>query len=291
MSISVEVIINGKSAKQFSHDGRIFIEGRKGSEYALRFKNHSSCRQEVVASIDGLSILDGKTASNTSQGYVLGPWQTADIPGWRLNNSEVATFQFGNKPDSYAAASGKSTNVGVIGVKVFREYIRPIVRRFVPVRSYPWHSTPNMDWYDPDSEYMFGSAISKSSLASHQASAVRYGGRGMSSGGGNNGSAGDAISMNFCTMLDSGLSDVASAASQIATQDLGTEFGEKTAYVTGSTSFIRDTSYPNQEIVIYYDSRRALERRGIKVVLDHQEQKWANPFPGDGCTPPANWKG
>ena len=287
MSISVEVIINGKSAKQFSHDGRMFIEGRKGSEYALRFKNHSSRRQEVVASIDGLSILDGKTASNTSQGYVLGPWQTADIPGWRLNSSEVAAFQFGNKPDSYAAASGKPTNVGFIGVKVFREYIRPrpIVHHFVPVRSYPRHSTPNRGWYDDNSEYMFGSAIAKSSLASPQASAMKYGGtggRGMSSGA--SGSVGDSVGMNACSFMDT-------EPSQIATQDLGTEFGEKTAYVTGSTSFTRDTSYPNQEIVIYYDSRRALERRGIKVVLDHQEQKWANPFPGDGCTPPDNWKG
>lgn len=285
MSISVEIIINGKPAKKFSHDSRIFIEGRKGSEYALRFTNHSSRRQEVVASIDGLSILDGKTASNSSQGYILDPWQTADIPGWRLNSSEVAAFQFGNKPDSYAAVSGKSTNVGVIGIKVFREYEvpKPRVHHFVRVRSYPWHDYPNSGWYDSNSEFMFGSTIAKSALATPT---VSYGGggrgRGMSSGVAY-GSAGDSVGMNACFFMDA-------EPSQIATQDLGTEFGEKTSYVTGSTHFTRDTSYPNQEIVIYYDSRRALERRGIKVVLDHQEQKWANPFPGDGCTPPRNWK-
>lgn len=286
MSVSVEVIINGKAAKKFYQEGKTFIEGRKGSEYALRFTNNSSNRVEVVASIDGLSILDGKEASNSSQGYVLSPWQTTDITGWRLNQNEVAAFEFGKKSNSYAAATGKPLNVGVIGVKVFAEYVRPVRHTFVPERTYPWH------YHTPGVFYL--NNICKSTFSESGgwggSSGMGVGGtatRGVSGGRGSSSGVTASASYDEPMMFGSVIEDSLSYNAQ----QLGTEFGEKKTMNTTNTSFTRLSTYPMQDIVIYYDSRRGLERRGIKVVTDHQDYKWANPFPGDGCQPPSGWKG
>ena len=77
-----------------------------------------------MTSVDGLDIMTGKTASKEGGGYVLTPALSPtdnDIPGFRLNNSEVAAFHFGDRRDSYAAQLDKPANVGVIAVIFYEE--------------------------------------------------------------------------------------------------------------------------------------------------------------------------
>ncbi len=69
--------------------------------------------------------MNGKRATPESSGYVVGPFTDNDIPGFRLNNHEVAAFQFGDRNDSYAALLDRASNVGVIGVIFFSEYDPP----------------------------------------------------------------------------------------------------------------------------------------------------------------------
>ena len=76
-------------------------------------------------SVDGVNVITGDSASPAQSGYVFAPGETADIAGWRKSMSRTAAFYFTALPDSYAARTGRPDNVGVIGVAVFRERVRP----------------------------------------------------------------------------------------------------------------------------------------------------------------------
>jgi hypothetical protein len=84
-------------------------------------RNRSGNRVLVVLSVDGVNAISGETAATSQTGYVLAPYQSAEITGWRKSMNEAAAFYFTALPDSYAARTGRPDNVGVIGVAVFRE--------------------------------------------------------------------------------------------------------------------------------------------------------------------------
>lgn len=103
--------------------GRKVVVGTQGSSYGIRLENNTKKRVEVVASVDGLDVMDGKSASVKKRGYVLAAGQRMVIGGFRANNSTVRTFEFGTVSDSAAAQKGASAerNVGVIGLAVYQE--------------------------------------------------------------------------------------------------------------------------------------------------------------------------
>lgn len=108
---------------QYRHRGLTYVAGRPGGRYAVRLSNRSGERVLVVLSVDGINAISGETAGTGQTGYVLGPWQSADITGWRKSDAEAAAFYFTALPDAYAARTGRPQNVGVIGVAVFRERV------------------------------------------------------------------------------------------------------------------------------------------------------------------------
>ena len=105
----------------YRHRGASYVAGRPGDRYAVRLSNRSGGRVLVVLSIDGVNAVSGETAATGQTGYVLAPWQTAEITGWRKSSAEAAAFYFTALPDSYAARTDRPDNVGVIGAAVFRE--------------------------------------------------------------------------------------------------------------------------------------------------------------------------
>ncbi len=105
----------------YSYRGAAWVAGQPGSRYAVRVSNRSGQRVLVVLSVDGINAVSGETAALGQTGYVLGPWQTTEITGWRKSLTEAAAFYFTALPDSYAARTDRPDNVGVIGVAVFRE--------------------------------------------------------------------------------------------------------------------------------------------------------------------------
>ncbi|MDQ6628565.1 MAG: hypothetical protein M3Z29_08980 [Pseudomonadota bacterium] len=109
--------------------GASYIAGRPGDRYAVRLVNRSGSRLLVVLSIDGVNAVSGETAATGQTGYVLAPWASADITGWRKSDAEAAAFYFTALPDSYAARTDRPDNVGVIGAAIFRERIVEPVRR------------------------------------------------------------------------------------------------------------------------------------------------------------------
>jgi len=120
--VSVEVVDpEGYPLPGMVSHGRSYIVGRDGDRYSLRIRNNESYRVEVVASVDGLDVIDGTKAHFQKRGYVVDPYSTVLIEGFRKSTSSVASFRFGSVSDSYAARTGSDRHVGVIGIALFAE--------------------------------------------------------------------------------------------------------------------------------------------------------------------------
>ena len=103
-------------------DGKRYVVGRKNARYSISVKNNSRARLEVVLSVDGLDVVDGKSASVRKRGYIVWPEQTIEIKGWRSSEKEVASFVFSPVAGSYSnLRHGENRNVGVVGLAVFTE--------------------------------------------------------------------------------------------------------------------------------------------------------------------------
>jgi hypothetical protein len=100
---------------------RTYVTGREGERYTIDITNETPRRFEAVATVDGLDVISGKRGSTDSRGYVLLPWQSLEIDGFRQSEDAVAAFRFSKVSDSYAAKRGDARNVGVIGVAFFAE--------------------------------------------------------------------------------------------------------------------------------------------------------------------------
>ena len=112
---------SGRWLTEYRHRGDTWVAGVPGNRYAVRLTNTTGERVLVVVSVDGVNVVTGETAAPHQAGYVLGPWQSTEITGWRKSYDDVAQFHFTDLPDSYAAQTGRPDNVGVIGIAVFRE--------------------------------------------------------------------------------------------------------------------------------------------------------------------------
>ena len=110
----------------YGKDGRRYVVGTPGHEYTLRVRNHSGERILAVTSVDGVNVVSGETAAPAQSGYVIEPWGSVEIAGWRKSLERTAAFYFTDLGDSYAARTGRPGNVGVIGVAVFKEK-RPVI--------------------------------------------------------------------------------------------------------------------------------------------------------------------
>jgi hypothetical protein len=128
--IGVEVEIldrkSGEVLPVYWHAGERHVAGEPGREYEIRLRNRAGIRMLAVTSVDGVNVITGQTAATLGSGYVLDDWGSAAIDGWRKSMDEVAAFYFTALPDSYAARTGRPDHVGVIGVALFREQVRPL---------------------------------------------------------------------------------------------------------------------------------------------------------------------
>lgn len=104
-------------------DGQWFVIGEQGRRYSIFVRNRTAFRIEVVLSVDGLDVIDGRTAAFSKRGYVIHPRGTLEVEGFRQSTEAVAAFRFSSVRDSYANRRHRDTrNVGVIGVAIFHEH-------------------------------------------------------------------------------------------------------------------------------------------------------------------------
>ena len=105
----------------WGYDRRL-VEGKRGSTYTIHIRNRSKSTLEIVASVDGLDVQDGKPASYSKRGYLVDPGKTLEIDGFRTSHDHVAAFEFSSVANSYAnLRHGNPRNVGVIGIAVFTQ--------------------------------------------------------------------------------------------------------------------------------------------------------------------------
>jgi hypothetical protein len=100
---------------------RTYVIGQEGERYTIVLANHTPRRIEAVATVDGLDVMNGQKGSFENRGYVLMPFASLEIDGFRQSEDAVAAFRFAKVRDSYAAQRGEDRNVGVIGVAFFAE--------------------------------------------------------------------------------------------------------------------------------------------------------------------------
>ena len=214
----------GERIPVHAHRGRLYVAGTPGAKYSVLLNNKSGERVLGVVSVDGVNVITGETATPAQSGYVLDPWGSVEIEGWRKNMSEVAAFVFTPLPDSYAARTDRPGNVGVIGVAVFREY-QPPRRQLPKVLQSP----------DPSLEPGARRDEARESAASS--------------------GAGDAASSSAPAQ--------ALRAPPSTEEKLGTGHGEREASAARWTDFRRASQRPSELISLYYDSRTNLIARGI----------------------------
>ena len=281
MNYTMRVLVNGKAATQYNHDGDVYLEGRPGSTYELELRNHTAQDAEFVVSVDGLSILNGKPAGADSTGYVVGAWQTVRIKGWKTDSEIAAAFKFGAKAKSYAALSdeGDVQNTGVMGLMVFpRKYVPPIYPNYQPY----WY-TKGFNGNDSvllgaprgivRAEQMKSATTRSVSLNASNVNRVQA-----------SFTSGQAVGMAACDTTTG-------APTSEYNSSLGTEFGEAVNFKTTKVEFTRQSETPGHKFVMYYGDAKDLNKLGI--VLDWQKTASKKPqaFPADGCKPPKGWNG
>jgi len=231
----------GNTLPTYSQYGKRYVPGEPGHRYALRLSNHTSQRVMVVLSVDGVNAVTGQTAGADQAGYVLDPWQTTEIAGWRKSYSDIAQFVFTAIDDSYASRTGRPDNVGVIGMAVFRERVPEPV--YQPPMYQPSVAERKDEGGSDDRRYAARDAAPAAAPPASMAA--------QAEGGSPYGAAKAVGSMNRAEAADS------------VAQEIGTGHGEREYSPTSQTDFVRLSSSPQQVTQLFYDTPQQLVARGI----------------------------
>jgi len=243
--IDLSILVEGQPALIYQKDGRYFIEGAVGKRCAITVRNNSSSRLEIVESIDGRDVLRDAAASLAAGGMIIPSFERWVNSGWRLNDSQVAEFVFGDPGASVTAqATGSTSNAGVIGIAVFAEKQRTYTAMSSGIYG---DNSAGHGWFRKGptfgSEVMKGGATSDSYLGATLDSFS---------------DSADAASSVSATSAVSNLSRTASAA-----PDLGVGMGTVQADHIGHTTFERASATPAVMIEIQYRSRQWLLDNGV----------------------------
>jgi len=304
----IDIIHKGKALRRIAHDGEVYVKvpkpkKRKGKKkygsYSLRVYNHCNKRRLAVITVDGVNVISGKDGNWEGEGYVLDPWETMEIPGWRRGDDTVAAFTFKPEDKSYANATGRGVaNVGVIGCAVFDEKQIPKARTIIRhihhgpywPYTYPWWrpttlcDTVTEEEYDSGGGTLTTGAVEVSSGATFTTTDATFDDEPanvfmtMASTGGGTRSA--ALCLNDATPQNA------------APVDVGTGYGQEMSFHTTDTTFNRSSDNPCEVVTLRYATAHRLKTWGIP--LDRPEPKRPSAFPksrGASVPAPPGWSG
>ena len=247
---------SGETLTTYQAHGKTWVAGTPGHRYSLRLSNRTGGRVMAVLSVDGVNAVSGETAGSDQNGYVLDAWQSAEILGWRKSLDEIAQFNFTSLPNSYAARTGRPTNVGVIGVAVFTERA-PIIAYREQRRRYDAPASAPSEAEDKQAAEPMASAADEAAPApmrENSAELAKAEGRASSDLG------------------------VAQPQRKARAERLGTGHGAREDSRVVYTQFTRSSSRPAEQFGIWYDSYRNLVAQGV-IVSKPIAWNNANPFP------------
>ena len=295
MSYDISILVNGNRCKQYFHEGKTFIEAKDGSEYTIEIKNNTWSRILAVCSVDGLDILTGKKAIESNPGYVISAYNVGKFDGFRVSDDKVAKFVFGSKGDSYAAdkGDGSERNVGVIGIRLFQEKIKPPVYRTEIHHHHHYKKTPVDPWDNYPTVWcdtVLSGAANKDTLGLDD-TYTKY--------------SCDNIATKGVKSINTVYTAVAASATYGSTVkrrslvsmpeeplrgfDMGTKWGESKESRVINVEFERGTLAVSTDI--FYASRESLIQMGVPIgnekMVSFPESFSDNKY----AKPPKNWKG
>jgi hypothetical protein len=105
---------------------KVYTEAVKGALYRIEVKNRLDKRVGLVIAVDGRNIISGDKSwlKSNERMYILEPYGSGQFSGWRTSQDRINRFFFTEAPDSYAAAFGDGSAMGVIAVATFTEVQR-----------------------------------------------------------------------------------------------------------------------------------------------------------------------
>ena len=247
VNVDVYDRVDGAALPVYHKDGRNYIVGVPGHEYAVRIRNLTGARVLVVTSVDGVNVVSGDTAAPSQSGYVLDGWGSVEIGGWRKSLSRTAAFYFTDLGDSYAARTGRPQNVGVIGVAAFEEKPKPRITN----REYDYRA--RKDSPGANAESAAGGAAKRAEAQAMPAPAEPPG-------------SAPAPRQDY--------------AEEFKSQGkLGTGHGRSEESRVTVTQFERATPYPTETVSMQYDRRENLLAMGVIPQYTPYIARTPNPFP------------
>ena len=233
----------GSVLPTFQQAGATYVLGEPGERYNIRVHNPTGERIEVVVTVDGRDAISGEPGDYVSQrGYLIEPWGSLLVEGFRRSLDEVAAFRFTGRAGSYSALRGTPQHVGVIGVAVFTERARPPA----PVRK-------QRRRYLPESEYRAPSPASPPRADATDAAPRAQGSRSESWEG-------------FGDDAPRKRKSAGATGSGAGPSNIGTEYGERESSSVVEVAFERRSpTHPTQVLRLRYDDYDGLEARGIDL--------------------------
>lgn len=269
----VNILVNGNRCKTYFHNGKTYIESKHDTEYELEIKNNTWNRCLILATVDGLNVLNGSTASEHNPGYVISPYSPLRIKGFRYSNNEVAAFKFTNKDNSYAQSIGGNTsaqNCGVIGFNIYSELIKPTPKPYIVWdQTQTCFDTLNEVYYNSDNtsnnmlcDTKFNGNV-QNCFFNQSLSAQPIRGRGISA------------TLNLNT-------------NQLNNFDMGSTWGQKVVSKVLETEF--EKGFLSLSLDIFYASKNSLINMGVPINTENHVF-FPQSFPNKYASPPNNWRG
>lgn len=290
MSYDISILVNGSRCKQYFHEGKTFIEAKDGSEYTIEIKNNTWSRILAVCSVDGLDILTGKSAVESNPGYVISAYNVGKFDGFRVSDDKIAKFVFGSKGSSYAAdkGDGSERNVGVIGVRLFQEKIKPPVYRtevhhhhYKKTQPFPYDNYPII-WCDT----AFTGATSDTATYSCDSIPTK----GDTKGDTERGNTVYTAAVKSATYGASVKRRSMSVQNEpLRFFDMGTKWGEAKESKVINVEFERGVLAISTEI--FYASRQSLIQMGVPIGNEKQVSFPEAFADSKYAKPPKNWQG
>ena len=238
---SFQIESQGRVLPVYNYKGQSYVEGVMGATYGIRVVNHTGQRIEAVVTVDGRDVVSGRVGNyKKERGYVIEPYDAVFIEGFRRSWNSVAAFTFTDVGDSYAARMGDASNVGVIGVAVFKQKVyRPVP---VPVVPYAYDGAREEAAPNLGSGYGGGASKKRSAPRAPSAESRPY---------------------------DDGDYE----------QGLGTAYGDDTYSPSSQTTFSRASRRPSAVMTVRYDDRDGLYRLGVLPQYRYYRNSTPEPFP------------
>lgn len=260
----------GGQLPSFLHLGSLYFAGQQGERYDLRITNNTGGRVEAVITVDGRDVISGELGNYKRQrGYVLEPFASVVVSGYRQSLEQVAAFRFSDLAGSYTGLRGSPEHAGVVGVAVFEEKRRSARRHKkalaatpVPQPYYePYYQGPTSSGAPPTA---FPDSPGRDKRAASESEEMV--------------SAPSAASP--ATADGAGGFAPAPAPSQ-----LGTAYGEAQYSSVQEVEFKRHhRRRPDAFLTVYYDSPQGLAGKGITMSSPPLVQP--QPFPQSGFAVP-----